>query len=71
MLFSTLDTLKRKMVMGIIFFLFTGLTMFVVPEDYIPVVGAMMQEYLGGRIDREELAQELTEYWKGASVIEH
>ena len=31
MLFSTLDTLKRKMVMMIIFFLFTGLTMFVIP----------------------------------------
>ena len=39
MLFSTLDTLKRKMVMGIIFFLFAGLTLFVVPEDYIPVLG--------------------------------
>ncbi|MBR3494712.1 MAG: hypothetical protein IKH38_04725 [Clostridia bacterium] len=39
MLFNTLDTLKRKMVMGIIFFLFMGLTMFVIPVDYIPVLG--------------------------------
>ena len=39
MLFNTLDTLKRKMVMMIIFFLFTGLTMFVIPVSYIPVLG--------------------------------
>ena len=39
MLFSTLDVLKRKMVMGIIFFLFMGLTMFVIPVSYIPILG--------------------------------
>ena len=39
MLFGTLDTLKRKMVMAIIFFLFTGLTMFLIPVSYIPVLG--------------------------------
>ena len=39
MLFNTLDTLKRKMIMGIIFFLFTGFTLVVVPVSYIPVLG--------------------------------
>lgn len=39
MLFNTLDTLKRKMIMGIIFFLFAGLTLVVVPVSYIPVLG--------------------------------
>ncbi len=38
MLFSMLDTLKRKMVMMIIFFLFMGLTMFVIPVSYIPAL---------------------------------
>ena len=39
MLFSTLDTLKRKMVMGIIIFLFMGLTLVMIPVSYIPVLG--------------------------------
>ena len=39
MLFNTLDTLKQKMAMGIIFFLFMGLTLVVIPVDYIPVLG--------------------------------
>ena len=39
MLFNTLDTLKRKMVMVIIFFLFMGLTMFSIPVSYIPILG--------------------------------
>jgi len=39
MLFNTLDTLKRKIVMLIIFFLFAGLTMFVIPVSYIPILG--------------------------------
>ena len=41
------------------------------PDDHITVVGAMMQKYLGDEIDREELADELTGYWKGAAIIEH
>ena len=41
------------------------------PDDHITKVGASMQKYLGDEIDREGLANELTEYWKGASVIEH
>ena len=39
MLFDTLDVLKRKMVMGIIFFLFMGLTLFLAPVSYIPILG--------------------------------
>ena len=39
MLFSTLDNLKRKMVMAIVFFLFMGLTMVIIPVSYIPVLG--------------------------------
>ena len=39
MLFSTLDVLKRKMVMGIIFFLFAGLTLVVIPVSAIPILG--------------------------------
>ena len=39
MLFSTLDNLKRKMVMAIIFFLFAGITMVLIPVSYIPVLG--------------------------------
>jgi raffinose/stachyose/melibiose transport system substrate-binding protein len=41
------------------------------PDDHITVVGALMQKYLGGELDREGLAEDLTEYWKGAAVIEH
>lgn len=39
MLFNTLDVLKRKMVMGIVFFLFAGLVLSVIPVSYIPVLG--------------------------------
>ena len=39
MLFNTLDKLKRTMVMMIIFLLFAGLTMFVVPVSYVPMLG--------------------------------
>lgn len=39
MLFNSLSKLKRTMVMMIIFLLFVGLTMFVVPVSYIPVMG--------------------------------
>jgi raffinose/stachyose/melibiose transport system substrate-binding protein len=41
------------------------------PDDHITKAGAVMQKYLGDEIDREGLANELTEYWKGAAVIEH
>ena len=39
MLFNTLDTLKRKMIMVIIFFLFAGMTLVVIPVSYIPIMG--------------------------------
>lgn len=39
MLFNTLDVLKRKMVMAIVFFLFTGLTLCIIPVSYIPILG--------------------------------
>jgi hypothetical protein len=41
------------------------------PDDHITKAGAVMQKYLGDEIDREGLAKELTDYWKGAAVIEH
>lgn len=42
MLFNTLNKLKRTMVMMIIFLLFAGLTMFVVPVSYIPGLGKIL-----------------------------
>lgn len=41
------------------------------PDDHITKAGAIMQEYLGDQIDRQGLADELTEYWKGATLVEH
>jgi raffinose/stachyose/melibiose transport system substrate-binding protein len=41
------------------------------PDDHYTTCGATMQKYLDGKIDREGLAEELTEYWKGATIIEH
>ena len=39
MLFKSLDKFKRTMVMMIIFLMFTGLTLFVVPVSYVPMLG--------------------------------
>lgn len=39
MLFNSLSKLKRTMVMMIILLLFAGLTMFVVPVSYVPIMG--------------------------------
>ena len=41
------------------------------PDDMIPAVGASMQKYLAGQSDRAQLADEVTTYFKGASLIEH
>ena len=41
------------------------------PDDHYTTCGATMQKYLGGKIDRQGLADELTEYWKSATPIEH
>ena len=39
MVFNSLDRLKRTMVMSITFLMFTGLTMFVVPVSFVPILG--------------------------------
>lgn len=41
------------------------------PDDHYTSCGATMQKYLGGKIDRQGLADELTNYWKGATIIAH
>lgn len=41
------------------------------PDDHITKAGAIMQEYLGDQIDRQGLADELTDYWKSAKLVEH
>lgn len=41
------------------------------PDDHITKAGAIMQAYLGDEIDRDALAQQLTDYWKGTKLIEH
>jgi raffinose/stachyose/melibiose transport system substrate-binding protein len=41
------------------------------PDDHYSVVGASMQKYLAGEIDRAGLADEITSYWAGAEVGAH
>lgn len=41
------------------------------PDDHYSVLGASMQKYLAGEIDRTELANEIVSYWKTAQVIAH
>ncbi len=42
MLFSSLDRVKRAMVLLIVSLMFTGLTMFVVPTDFVPMMGRLL-----------------------------
>ena len=42
MLFNSLDRLKRMMVLLIVFLMFTGLTMFVVPTSFFPLMGQLL-----------------------------
>ena len=42
MLFNSLDRLKRMMVLLIVFLMFTGLTMFVVPTSFFPMMGQLL-----------------------------
>ena len=42
MLFNSLDKFKRTLVMTIVFLMFTGLTMFVVPVSYVPMLGKIL-----------------------------
>jgi raffinose/stachyose/melibiose transport system substrate-binding protein len=41
------------------------------PDDHYSVVGASMQKYLAGEIDRAGLADEVTKYWATAEVGAH
>ncbi len=41
------------------------------PDDHYPIVGASMQEYLAGQIDRAQLADKITSYWKSAELVKH
>ena len=41
------------------------------PDDHYSVVGASMQKYLAGEIDRAGLADEITKYWATAQVGAH
>ena len=40
-------------------------------DDHYSVLGANMQEYLAGQIDRTQFAQDIVDYWKTAQVIAH
>ena len=41
------------------------------PDDHYAVLGAVMQKYLNGDIDREELAKEIQDYWAAATPVQH
>ena len=41
------------------------------PDDHYPLVGAAMQRYLAGEIDRAALAQAVSSYWSAAQVVAH
>ena len=41
------------------------------PDDHYPKCGAIFREYLAGKINRAQLAAQITEYWKTAEVKEH
>ncbi|MBR2730019.1 MAG: carbohydrate ABC transporter substrate-binding protein [Lachnospiraceae bacterium] len=41
------------------------------PDDHYSIVGASMQKYLAGEIDRAGLADEITAYWATAEVGAH
>ncbi len=41
------------------------------PDDHYSKVGANMQEYLAGKIDRETLAKDIEAYWSSVKPVEH
>lgn len=41
------------------------------PDDHYSVLGASMQKYLAGELDRAGFAGEVVKYWKTAQVIAH
>ena len=40
------------------------------PDDHLSIVGASMQKYLAGVIDREGLAEEIENYWVSTTPVE-
>ncbi len=42
-----------------------------IPEDYISIIGAIMQDYLSGTINREQLAMYFEEYWVSATPVDY
>lgn len=41
------------------------------PDDHLSIVGAAMQKYLAGEVDRAGLAKEVEEYWANVTPVEH
>ena len=41
------------------------------PDDHYSIVGAAMQKYLAGQIDRAGFAAEVEAYWAGTTPVEH
>lgn len=41
------------------------------PDDHYSILGATMQKYLAGQIDRAGLADEITSYWSSTTPVEH
>jgi raffinose/stachyose/melibiose transport system substrate-binding protein len=41
------------------------------PDDHYSIVGASMQKYLAGQIDRAGLASEVEKYWSNTTPVEH
>ena len=41
------------------------------PDDHYSVLGANMQEYLAGKIDRAALADKIEKYWSSTTPVEH
>ena len=41
------------------------------PDDHYSIVGAAMQKYLAGEIDRAGFAGEVENYWKSTTPVEH
>lgn len=41
------------------------------PDDHYSILGANMQEYLAGVIDRETLAKDIEAYWSSTTPVEH
>ena len=41
------------------------------PDDHYAVLGAVMQKYLDDEITREELAEEIQNYWAASTPVRH